>query len=109
MKPTPDDHAEASARTVRHTTCTRCGRPILAARTPDRVGALDVRTDPTPIDALTEILARLNGRLTYCLVERPHTPARLRIRDRWHIAAGCTHPVLADHTCPPQPIQEALL
>ncbi len=109
-RPTAADHAETTAVTPRLRPCPRCGADILTARTPDRVCAVDVRADPTPLDATAEILARLDGRLTWCLTGGAHTPARIRFRNRWHIAGGrCTHTVIADHICPPQPVQETLL
>lgn len=98
----------ASADLVKERACTRCGATLLCARA-GRVAALDVRADPTPLDPTAEILALLDGRLTWCLVESPFG-ARIRHRDRWHIAGGrCTHTVIADHRCPPQPVQGTLL
>jgi hypothetical protein len=109
-KPTAADHAQASAETPRVRPCPRCGADTLTARTPDRVCAVDVRADPTPLGPAAEILARLAGRLTWCLASGGHTPARIRWRGRWHIAGGrCTHTVIADHQCPPQPVQERLV
>ncbi|MEU8717509.1 hypothetical protein [Streptomyces sp. NPDC048663] len=108
-RPTVADHIQASAEHVRVQPCPRCGTDTLTARTPDRVCAVDVRADPTPLDATAEILARLAGRLTWCLVHGEHTPDRIRWRDRWHIAAGrCTHTVIADHHCQPAYVQEPL-
>lgn len=83
---------------------------MITARTPDRVAAVDVRADPTPLDPVAEILARLDGRLTWCLDTHPHRGDRIRWRNRWHIAAGpCPHTVIADHQCPPRPVQGVLL
>ncbi|MFJ8555281.1 hypothetical protein [Streptomyces sp. NPDC093676] len=104
MRPTPADRAEASAQTPRIRACPRCGADTLTARTPDRVAAVDVRADPRPIDPA----CAPPGRLLWCLVEGDHIPARIRWRDRWH-ATACTHPVLIDHHCQPQPVQETLL
>jgi hypothetical protein len=104
------ERAARAAETVRHRPCPRCGADTLTARTPDRVAAVDVRADPTPLDPTGEILARLDGRLTWCLTGGGHVPARLRWRGTEHIAAGrCTHTVVADHVCPPHPVQETLL
>lgn len=101
---------DARAETALHGPCPRCGADTITARTPDRVAAVDVRADPTPLDPTAEILARLDGRLTWCLTTGEHTGDRIRWRDRWHIAAGhCTHTVIADHRCRPRPIQETLL
>jgi hypothetical protein len=103
------DLSEPRSDRARPQRCRRCGAPILRALA-GHIAALDVRADPTPLDPTAEILARLAGRLTWCLVETPHTPPRICWRTPEHIAGGrCTHPVLADHTCPPHPIQEALL
>jgi hypothetical protein len=108
-RPTAATHAEEHATTARTVPCPRCGADTLTARTPDRVCAVEVRADPTPLDPTAEILARLTGRLTWCLTGGTHTPARIRWRDRWHIAAGtCTHTVIADHHCQPSYVQETL-
>jgi hypothetical protein len=93
-----------AAEVVRSVPCPHCGADTLTARTPDRVAAVDVRTDPTPIDPA----AVPAGRLAWCLTGGDHTPQRIRWRNRWH-ARSCTHPVLIDHACKPRPIQETLL
>ena len=98
------ERAARAAETVRHAPCPRCGTDTLVARTADRVAAVDVRADPTPVDPATAP----TGRLLWCLVQHEHVDDRIRWRDRWH-ATTCTHPVLIDHTCPPRPIQETLL
>lgn len=101
---------DARVETASRHPCTRCGADTVTARTPDRVAAVDVRADPTPLDPVAEILARLDGRHTWCLVEREHAAARIRWRGAAHIRGGrCTHTVIADHRCPPQPVQETLL
>ncbi|MFF2651493.1 hypothetical protein [Streptomyces sp. NPDC058045] len=101
---------DARVETARLTPCPRCGADTITARTPDRVAALDVRADPTPLDPVAEILARLDGRLTWCLTSGEHTTARIHWRSTEHIRAGhCTHTVIADHRCPPRPVQETLL
>jgi hypothetical protein len=99
------ERADRAAETVRHAACPRCGADTLTARTPDRVAAVDVRTDPAPVDPAAGIPA---GRLAWCLTGGGHAPQRIRWRDRWH-ARVCTHPVLVDHVCPPQPVQGVLL
>lgn len=92
--------------------CRTCTRPVIRALV-GHIGALDIRADPAPLDLAGELAARLAGRSTYCLSIRPHLPARLLERSRWHIAAGrCTHYVVAAHHCPGRPaapIQEALI
>ncbi|MFJ3663126.1 hypothetical protein ACIPPM_21975 [Streptomyces sp. NPDC090119] len=99
-RPTQADHAEATATTVRRRPCPACGLEILTARTPDRVLAVDVRADPAPLDWDAEHAARRAGLLTWCLTGGPHTPQRLRWRDRAH-TRHCTHQVVADHHCQP--------
>lgn len=86
-------------------TCPRCGAPVLTARA-GRVAALDVTADPTPLDLTSEILARLDGRLTWRLITTTLGVQRIVWRNA---AFPTTDPVLADHKCPPQPIQETLL
>jgi len=98
------ERAARAAETVRVRPCPRCGADTLVARTPDRVAAVDVRADPTPVDP-NAIPA---DQLAWCLTGGGHTPQRIRWRDRWH-ARHCTHPVLIDHVCPPQPVQGVLL
>lgn len=98
------ERADRAAETVRHQPCPRCGADTLTARTPDRVAAVDVRAHPDPVDPAT-IPA---GQLAWCLTGGGHTPQRIRWRDRWH-AGTCTHPVLIDHHCQPQPVQGVLL
>ncbi|MFI1287429.1 hypothetical protein ACH4VM_02775 [Streptomyces sp. NPDC020792] len=96
--------AEASAQRPRNQPCPRCQADTLVARTADRVAAVDVRADPHPIDPNHPPA----GRLLWCLIQHEHLPARIRWHDRWH-AKSCTHTVLADHVCPPRPVQGVLL
>ncbi|WP_309049268.1 hypothetical protein [Streptomyces sp.] len=98
------ERAARAAETVRYAPCPRCGADTVTARTPDRVAAVDVRADPTPVDPA----AIPADRLAWCLVDHDHLPARLRWRDRWH-ARSCTHTVLITHVCPPRPVQGVLL
>lgn len=103
------ERIEATSDHVRRSTCRRCGAPVLCARA-GRVAALDVRADPTPIDAMGELLARLDGRLTWYLVAVPALGyQRITWRHLWVPATPPKHPVIADHACPPQPVQETLL
>lgn len=95
-----------AAETVRREACPRCGADTLVARTPDRVAAVDVRADPTPIDPAEIPSGRT--RLAWCLTGSEHGPQRIRWRDRWH-AQVCTHPILIDHACPTRPVQGVLL
>ncbi|MFH8619186.1 hypothetical protein ACH4E8_29550 [Streptomyces sp. NPDC017979] len=97
----------ASSDHARNTTCSRCHAPVLTARA-GRVAALDVVADPTPIDATTEILARLDGRLTWHLTTTALGVRRIVWRNPG-FAAHSKHPVIADHVCPPNPVQETLI
>lgn len=95
----------ATADHAKPGTCPRCNAPVLRARA-GRIAALDVTADPTPLNLADEILARLDGRLTWRLI----TTALGTQRIAWRSPSVPTaDPVIADHTCPPQPIQEALL
>ncbi|MFF4834057.1 hypothetical protein [Streptomyces sp. NPDC001315] len=90
-------------------TCTRCHAPVLRARA-GRIAALDVVADPQPLDAVEELLARLEGRLTWHLVTNRFGTQRITWRDQFHIRAGpAKHPVIGDHHCPPHPTQGVLL
>ncbi|MFB7219371.1 hypothetical protein [Streptomyces sp. NPDC056227] len=99
----------ASADHAKPSTCPQCGTDVLLARA-GRVAALDVIADAEPIDTATEIRALLDGRLTWHLVTGALGTRRITWRTRTQIRAGPSrHPVIADHTCPPQPVQETLL
>ncbi|MET8297426.1 hypothetical protein ABZW02_25710 [Streptomyces sp. NPDC005180] len=97
----------AGADTARPGHCPRCGAPVLRARA-GRVAALDVTADPTPVDLAGEIQARLDGRLTWRLITTRLGAGRIVWRDLAEVPHH-RHPVLRDHRCPPQPVQEALL
>lgn len=113
---TPSDQggwlAERLAQTsdrASDSTCPHCHSPVLRARA-GRVAALNVVADAEPIDTTGEILALLQGRLTWHLVIGALGTRRITWRGPTHIRAGpARHPVLADHTCPPQPVQGRLL
>ncbi len=99
----------ATADHAKPGTCPRCGAPVLTARA-GRVAALDVVADPEPVTAVEEILALLDGRLTWHLVVGVLGTRRITWRSSTQIRAGpAKHPVLVDHTCPPIPAQERLL
>lgn len=91
-------------------TCPRCGAPVIQARA-GRIAALDVIADPTPLSAIDEIHALLEGRLTWHLVAQAFGPPRITWRGITAIRAGPKpgRLVVADHQCPPQPVQETLL
>lgn len=99
----------ATADHAKPGTCPRCGAPVLTARA-GRVAALDVVADAEPIDTTGEILALLAGRLTWHLVTGALGTRRITWRSPTHIRAGpARHAVIADHACPPIPVQERLL
>ncbi|WP_394425504.1 hypothetical protein [Streptomyces sp. SGAir0957] len=103
------DRIDQSSDRTREGTCPRCHSPVLRARV-GRVAALDVTADPTPLDPLGELLARLDGRLTWHLTTSALGAQRITWRDQFHIRAGpAKHPVIADHRCPPRPVQGVLL
>jgi hypothetical protein len=109
VNPGIEQRIEATADHVRHSTCRRCGAPILTARA-GRVAALDVVADPEPLTPMQELLALLAGQLTWHLVTGSLGTQRITWRTATSIRAGPPrHPVIADHTCPPQPVQESLL
>jgi hypothetical protein len=97
------DHAKA-------TTCRRCGRPIITA-VAGHIAGLTVRADPEPLSATEEILALLDGRLTWHLITEALGTQRITWRDPTAIRAGPKpgRHVIADHRCRPQPRQEPLL
>ncbi|MEU9606181.1 hypothetical protein [Streptomyces sp. NPDC048057] len=97
----------ASSDHARDAPCPRCHAPVLTARA-GRVAALDVIADPDPIDATTEILARLDGRLTWHLTTTALGVRRIVWRNPG-FAPHNKHPVLQDHRCPPQSMQETLI
>src|SRR5690606_35037676 len=66
------ERADRSAQTVRRQPCPRCGADTLTARTPDRVAALAVRTDPPPIDPAT--IPADPPRLRWRPTRGPHPP-----------------------------------
>lgn len=60
--------------------------------------ALEVRTDPIPLDTESEIRALITGRFTYDLVTIAAHQELFR-RDQWRITERAW-PVLATHKCP---------
>lgn len=97
---TAADHAIAR-------TCPRCGAPVLTAWA-GRTAALHVIADAKPIDLTGEIQARTEGRLTWRLITSTLGVRRIVWRDPLTVPHN-SHPVVRDHRCPPQPVQEALL
>lgn len=99
-------HNAISRRAKEHT-CV-CGATILVGLDADRAAG-EARVDPTPVTALGEVMALLDGRTTY----RLYAAGRLELdhRSRWHITgASADHVlVLAEHRCqtPPLPTRPA--
>lgn len=93
--------ARGSARGAKPRICERCNAPVLIGLDDD-IAALDVTADPTPLDALGEILAVAQGRRTYTLAV---TGGRheLNYRDEYRIrgrAPGAGHyDVVPEHRC----------
>jgi hypothetical protein len=110
-KPPPNPGIAAkiatSADHAKEAPCPRCGAPTLTARA-GRTAALDVTADPQPITAVEEILALLEGRLTWHLITTALGTTRIAWRDH-QFRPFDKHPVVQDHLCPPQPVQGTLL
>ncbi|MFD9368807.1 hypothetical protein ACFWA6_14035 [Streptomyces sp. NPDC060020] len=87
--------------------CPRCGASVLTAWA-GRTAAVHVIADSEPIDLAAEIQARLEGRLTWRLITSTLGVRRIVWRDPLTVP-HTAHPVVRDHRCPPQPVQEALL
>jgi hypothetical protein len=87
--------------------CPRCRAPILTGWA-GRTAALHVIADAEPISLADEIQARLDGRLTWRLLTSTLGVRRIVWREPT-VVPHHQHPVLRDHRCPPQPVQEALL
>lgn len=103
------EQIQAAADHAKPGTCTRCGKPVLRAHA-GRVAALDVTADPEPLTPMQELLARVEGRFTWHLLTTALGHQRITWRTQLHIQAGpARHPVIADHHCPPQPVQGTLL
>lgn len=88
-------------RRARPRTCVRCQAWTVAGLDAD-ILALEARCDPTPLSALGEVLALVDGRRTVDLIR---TRGRLELEQRWgeHIdtfpAGGGHGDVLASHVC----------
>lgn len=108
--PGVEEKIQATVDHVRHGVCATCGAPVLRARA-GRVAALDVTADPEPINPVQEIHALLAGRLAWHLVTNSLGQQRITWRTPEDIRAGPkpNRLVIADHICPPQPVQETLL
>lgn len=89
--------AGRAAATDGITRCPACRAPILRQLVGQRA-ALNVTADLTPLTPIEQAAARTPNRLIWCLVQRPHTPARLRWIGSLH-PARCPHAHVAEHTC----------
>lgn len=101
------ERIEQSSDRIRKGTCLHCHCPVLRARA-GRIAALDVIADPQPITAAEEILARLDGRLTWRLITTALGVQRILWRNPGFVPHA-KHPVIADHRCPTRPVQGTLL
>lgn len=88
-------NSDGIGRTVRHRHCPTCHANVLTGLDADRC-ALPVTADPTPLDAVGELLAVTTGRATLDLTL---SPLRLDHRDRWRIRSRRPAVVLAEHRC----------
>jgi hypothetical protein len=99
---------EAQADHAKLGSCSKCGAQILTARV-GRTAAVDVVVDTAPLDLAGELAARLDGLLTWRLITGPLGTRRLADRNVLTVPHDRAGTVLADHRCPPSPIQEALI
>lgn len=87
---------ERLSTTARFDPCPRCDAlTIRALDSP--VAGLDVRLDPTPLDLIGEIRARLEGRATYDLIGT--LKKEIAYRNQWRIKKR-NYPILPAHRCP---------
>lgn len=84
--------AGIARRRAQEGTCGTCGQPILAGVDADTCG-LGARVDPAPLTRTGELLAVIDQRWTYRLID-----GRLCHRDRYAIRTGAAD-VLAEHRC----------
>ncbi len=97
VMPRPRWIPERISTTARFEPCPKCH--ALTIRALDNpVAGIDTRLDPTPLDLVAELQARISGRWTYDLIG---IGARKEIafRDQWRIKKR-NWPVLPRHQCP---------
>lgn len=84
-------------RAARLRTCPRCGAPVLLGLDAERAGTR-AAADPTPIDAMGEAMALINGRATFDLMK---TGGRMELnwRDAFAIEGERRWPVVPAHSC----------
>jgi hypothetical protein len=85
------------ARAANLRTCPACHTTVLAGLDAD-AAALPIRCDPTPLDALGEAVALLQGRTTYDLIETK-TGRELYERSAHTIKKPRRYQVFATHKC----------
>lgn len=94
---------EAGLRTVKTYKC-KCGADCLRGDDDDRI-SITATVDIEPIDQFEEMLAVIDGRMTFDIQPAKGKSAKpgtfvLNWRDHWTIAAGkCRYPVLVEHQC----------
>ncbi|WP_433415060.1 hypothetical protein ACQP1V_36330 [Microtetraspora malaysiensis] len=78
--------------------CHRCGQPTLTGWSE----GLLARADVTPLDQVAELVALVEGRMTYDFqpIGLPRRPYLIH-RHAWRIQATRKWQVVADHRCPP--------
>ncbi|MEU5974377.1 hypothetical protein [Streptomyces sp. NPDC047315] len=79
--------------------CPACRAPVIRQWV-GTVAALRITANLTPIDPAAEDQHRTPNQLTWCLTHPRTGPPQLRWRC-WP-RGTCTHPVVTEHTCPPQ-------
>ncbi|MFF6904550.1 hypothetical protein ACFY9Q_01240 [Streptomyces sp. NPDC012389] len=79
--------------------CPGCGTTLITQWV-GRVAALRVTAATTPITPREEAELRTPNRLTWCLVTGPHRAPELRSRCP---SRACTHTVVIEHHCQPEP------
>ncbi|MCB5168039.1 hypothetical protein LG634_24830 [Streptomyces bambusae] len=79
--------------------CPRCRTPV-HRQWVGIVAALYVVADLTPLTPAEQTAVREPNRLIWCLRSTPHTTRRLTWAGRDH-PAGCPHPHVTEHRCPP--------
>ncbi|MFD8866054.1 hypothetical protein ACFV1F_17045 [Streptomyces sp. NPDC059590] len=75
--------------------CPSCRAPVIR----QLVEVLTVTADPTPLTPDEQHAARGPNCLIWCLIQRPHSPPRLRWITAWH-PPNCPNPHVAEHQCP---------
>ena len=81
---------------VKQSNCAKCGSAIWVGL----VDGFEIKVDPTPLDATTEIMLRLEGVQIYQTFGVVGSQFELQRRSAWHITKGDAKAVaLASHGC----------